>query len=81
MPRQDAARLARGGAENERPRERASGEVEAVWRRWTRGGQGGSLGGQPEVGENLGHDGRVFDGGEEAQATAAASIREDVDGA
>ncbi len=60
---------------------RASGEVELVGlRRWTRGGQGGPLGGKTEVGEDLGDDGRVFDGGEEAEATAAAGTREDVDG-
>jgi hypothetical protein len=59
---------------------RASGEVEPVGLRWrTRGGQGGPRGGQPEVGEDLGDDWRVFDGREKAEATAAASAREDVD--
>ena len=60
---------------------RASGEVEPVGLgRWTRGDEGGSLGGQPEMGEDLGDDGRIFDGREEAEATAATGAREDVDG-
>jgi hypothetical protein len=32
------------------------------------------------VGEDLGDDGWVLDGGEEAEATAAAGTREDVNG-
>ena len=60
---------------------RASGEVEPVWlRRRTRGREGGPLGGKTEVGEDLGDGGRVFDGREEPQATAAAGTGEDVDG-
>jgi hypothetical protein len=32
------------------------------------------------MGEDLGHDRPIFDGGEEAEAPAAAGTREDVDG-
>jgi hypothetical protein len=68
------------GGEAARAR-RASGEVEPVRvRRWTRGGQGRPRGRETEVGEDLGDDGWILDGGEEAEATAAAGTREDVNG-
>ena len=79
---QDAARLARrgrGGEDSDTPRVSGDGEFVGL-RRGTRGHEGGSLGGQPQMGEDLGHDRPIFDGGEEAEAPATAGTREDVDG-
>ena len=60
---------------------RVLAEVETVELRWrTRGHEGRPCGRQPEVGEDLGDDRRVLDGGEEAQAPAAAGARQDIDG-
>jgi hypothetical protein len=74
------ARRGRGGGNARRTR--GSGEVELVrLGRRTGGDEGRQLGGKTEVGEDLGDDGRVFDGGEEAEATAAAGTRQNVDGA